>query len=140
MIKISDARAFVSKKITRNNEIINIFDNYSEILEKEISIKKTIQKTLQEQKDIIHEINQIEQAQCLEYTIARQNKIGELMKHISGYTPSEDIITAMSQIEVLRNDIGYHKSIIKYLEEQIPDKGVATNYTISLCDLSKTCR
>ena len=137
---MSDANLFVKKKISRNNIIVEIFDIYDDILDKEIIIKNEMKTELDSQKKIIMEINELELKQCDEYTIDRQEIIKEMTTNITGYKPSDATLKLMESIREQKKDVAYHKTVIQYLETQIPSSGVATNYKVNFSNPNQSCR
>jgi hypothetical protein len=138
MFKFTDASTMVNKKITRNNIMLEVFNLCRNITEKDIELKQKVINFYIEQEKTIKKVNEIEQCQTQEYTIERQLLIQTMMKNI-GDTSLIDPTDIIDEINVLKNKIKEKTSLMKQVQNLIPNEGVATNYTVRTIDENTTC-
>jgi hypothetical protein len=138
MFKFTDASTMVNKKITRNTIMLEVFNLCRNVTEKDIELKQKVINFYIEQEKTIKKVNEIEQCQAQEYTIERQLLIQTMMKNI-GDTSLIDTTDIIDEINVLKNKIKEKTSLMKQVQNLIPSKGVATNYTIRTIDENATC-
>ena len=130
MIKFTDVHNIIQKKITRNNNLYDIFNLYQKIIDKEIIIRQLMNDHYDKQKNIICQINEIERFQCNEYTTERQEEIIELTKKIGINNSNVRLKDINNDINNLKKDIVNNINIINHIQSLIPKEGVATNYKI----------
>jgi len=127
MIKFTDAYFIVQKTITRNNLIAELFSLNQQLEEVEILIKKDMIEFYATQTEKIEYINTILHKQLNEFSCGRQHEINDMMKELGAYVVSLELINKKDTLKLLINQ---KSAEINYLQSQIPEKGVAVNYTI----------
>jgi hypothetical protein len=131
MLKFTDMNIIIQKKITRNNIMFDMFDINQKILDKEIYIRQLMNKYYNSQKFIICQINEIEELQCSEYTLIRQENITKLSKKIGINDDEIQIKNITYEINILKKDILNNINSVKHIQSLIPSEGIATNYKIT---------
>jgi hypothetical protein len=130
MLSLSDAREFVSKKLTRNDNLIELFKLYDQILDEEIKIKCDLKKFYAGEIEELVKINRVEKLQLNEYDIIRQNIVNTEMKNLGIYIKTDNVRQCQKKIKSIKSEIIYRASVINNIQELIPDTGVVTNYKI----------
>ena len=138
MFKFTDAAGMVQNKIQRNNIMCDVFDLCQKMSDCEIKRREKIKQYYEEQKHLLKTINDIEILQSTEYTESRQTIIGEMMDSI-GDTHLIDMDEITTYMKDLRDQIDNKLVAIKHIQTLIPQKGVATNYTIRNSNENQTC-
>jgi len=138
MFKFTDAAQMGQKKITRNNNMYETIDLWQKLIDIEIIVKERIKAHYENQKNVLKSINEIETLQCSEYTADRQDTINELMKSV-GNIKLLDISDLNEQSKLIKEQINHKTTIINQLQELIPKKGIATNYSINTNNSTQTC-
>jgi hypothetical protein len=140
MLKYTDAFTMIHQKMTRNKSAIAIIQLKSNKIDLIIEFQTKIKTYYQFAIDIYKEINEIEQLQTNEYTIARELQINNLHDNTvaSGINDTINDEYKKKEQEIVRQ-IDYHMEIIAYLNTQIPKTGTITNYSMRTVDPNQTC-
>jgi hypothetical protein len=138
MLKFTDVSTMVEKKISRNIIMAEIFTLCQELANSEIKMHEIVKEYYGNQKNLLKQINEIEQLQCSEYCVNRQEQIGKMMQSIGNLKllKVSDIIT---EITGIKEKIKNKTHIMKQIQDLIPKEGIATNYTIQTVNTTQTC-
>ena len=101
---------------------------------KKSKIKTHNQNTI----EIYKEINEIELLQTSQYSIEQEKKVADLHISVHRNIQEEIYVTYRNDMQRIKEEKEYHVGVIKYLSDQIPKSGIATNYTIHTIDPTQT--
>lgn len=128
MFPIFSSADFVHKKITRNDNVIELFKLYGKILDEEIKIKQDLKKFYDGEINRVERLNRLEREQLTQYTLERQNDINAATGDIGVYTKTSAVQDSLNRIETLKGEVEHSVDVVKRIQAFIPETGSVINY------------
>lgn len=137
-IEYSTAKEIIETKIKRNQEKLRLYTVEEMILDHNINIINDSKSIIKQRKDLIREINHIEEQQLQSYSLERAKDIEKITEEVNRLIKNEEkFLSRTYQLMVTRQQC---LTIIEQLNEKIPNSSVITNYKINLYDPNEPCK
>lgn len=136
MLKFTDVKPMIQRKIIRNELAQNLLKSHVEIFEKEMEIRKVYISSCGAKIQLLDIMTSIEKMQLDEYDKDRETAVLETSASMDEM--DEDLIKDISKmqedIKKIKESSRCITEQIKYLNGTIPSEGFATNYKIKYKD------
>lgn len=136
-IHFTDARTMIEQKLTRLDLSARIIILQKEKLDLENQVREVFKQICDEKLELIQRMVTIEQEQRSVYSLEREAEVNKLIREIS--TKDDEIPERckelFEQIDQINSNIEMYDYQVKKITELIPQRGMATNYTVTNADL-----